>query len=152
MKLAEALIVRADCQKRIEQLKQRLLRNARVQEGETPPENPQALIAELEATVNELTDLIKRINKTNSLTNLQDTITISDALAQRDTLLLKRNVYNAVVEEASFRQDRYSSSEIKLFSTVNVADLQTQVDQLSRDCRELDTKIQQANWNTELMD
>ncbi|MFB8790180.1 MAG: DIP1984 family protein [Potamolinea sp.] len=152
MKLAESLILRADCQKRIEQLKQRLVRSARVQEGETPPENPQALIAELEATVNELTDLIKRINKTNSLTNLQDTITISDALAQRDTLLLKRNVYNAVVEEASVRQDRYSSSEIKLFSTVNVAELQTQVDQLSRDCRELDTKIQQANWNTELMD
>lgn len=152
MKLAEALILRSDCQKKIVQLKPRLARSARVQEGETPPENPQALIAELEATVNQLTDLIKRINKTNSRVILQETMTISDALAQRDTLLLKRNVYNLLVEEASFRQERYSSSEIKLFSTINVAEMQTQVDQLSRECRELDTKIQQANWNTELMD
>lgn len=33
MKLAEALIKRADCQKRIEQLRQRLMRSAKVQEG-----------------------------------------------------------------------------------------------------------------------
>ena len=36
MKLAEALILRADCQKRIAQLKGRLLVNAKVQEGDAP--------------------------------------------------------------------------------------------------------------------
>ena len=152
MKLAEALINRADCQKRIEQLRQRLLRSAKVQEGETPPENPQALVAELEATVNELADLIKRINKTNSLTNLEESMTLSDALAQRDTLMLKRSVYNSLVEAAAYQQVRYGTSEIKTFSTVNIAELQTQMDQLSRQCRELDTRIQESNWNTELMD
>ncbi len=152
MKLAEALILRADCQKRIEQLRQRLVRSAKVQEGETPPEDPQALIAELDATVNELTDLIKRINKTNSLTNLEEGVTISDALAQRDTLLQKRSVYDSLLQAAGYQQNRYSSSEIKTFSTVNIAALQTQMDQISRDCRELDTKIQAGNWNTELMD
>jgi hypothetical protein len=45
MKLAEALILRADSQKRVEQLRQRLTRAARVQEGENPPENPQELMA-----------------------------------------------------------------------------------------------------------
>ncbi|MBD1833515.1 DIP1984 family protein [Cyanobacteria bacterium FACHB-472] len=152
MKLAEALILRADCQKRIEQLKQRLIRSAKVQEGEQPPENPQVLIAELEATINELTDLIKRINKTNSLTALQDGITISDALAQRDTLLLKRRIHDSLVNAAATTTNRYSQSEIKYFSTINIAELQTQMDQLSRQCRELDTRIQAANWNIELMD
>jgi len=152
MKLAEALILRADCQKRIEQLRQRLIRSAKVQEGEQPPENPQALIAELEATINELTDLIKRINKTNSLTTLQDSITISDALAQRDTLLLKRRIHDSLINAAATTTNRYSQSEIKYFSTVNIAELQTQMDQLSRQCRELDTRIQAANWNIELMD
>jgi hypothetical protein len=47
MKLAEALILRADCQKRIAQLKSRLLVNAKVQEGDTPAETPQELITEL---------------------------------------------------------------------------------------------------------
>lgn len=152
MKLAEALILRADCQKRIEQLRQRLIRSAKVQEGEQPPENPQALIAELEATLNELADLIKRINKTNSLTNLSDGITISDALAQRDTLLLKRSIYDSLVNAAAVTTNRYSQAEIKSFSTVNIAELQTQMDQLSRQIRELDTRIQAANWNIELMD
>ncbi|MBD2742536.1 DIP1984 family protein [Coleofasciculus sp. FACHB-1120] len=151
MKLAEALILRADCQKRIEQLRQRLIRSAKVQEGEQPPENPQALIAELEATLNELADLIKRINKTNSLTNLSDEMTISDALAQRDTLLLKRSIYDSLVNAAALTANRYSQAEIKSFSTVNIAELQTQMDQLSRRIRELDTRIQSANWNIDLM-
>ena len=49
MKLAEALILRADIQKRIEQLKSRLADNAKVQEGEKPSEEPKALLAELDA-------------------------------------------------------------------------------------------------------
>jgi hypothetical protein len=40
MKLAEALILRADCQKRIAQLKSRLLVNAKVQEGDAPAGDP----------------------------------------------------------------------------------------------------------------
>jgi hypothetical protein len=152
MKLAEALILRADSQKRVEQLRQRLTRAARVQEGENPPENPQELMAELDQIINEITTLIKRINKTNAHTNLADNLTLADALANRDTLLLKRNVYNALVETAAYRQDRYSLSEIKFVSTVNVALIQAQVDQLSRQYRELDTKIQEANWKTELLD
>jgi chaperonin cofactor prefoldin len=152
MKLAEALILRADSQKRVEQLRQRLTRAARVQAGENPPENPQELMAELDQIINEITTLIKRINKTNAHTNLADNLTLADALANRDTLLLKRNVYNALVETAASRQDRYSLSEIKFVSTVNVALIQAQVDQLSRQYRELDTKIQEANWKTELLD
>lgn len=66
MKLAEALIQRADCQKRIAQLKSRLLSNAKVQEGDAPAESPENLLAELERSSTELVDLIKRINKTNS--------------------------------------------------------------------------------------
>jgi hypothetical protein len=152
MKLAEALILRADCQKRMEQLRSRLTRSAKVQEGEEPPENPQALISELDAGVQELEDLIKKINKTNSLTTLEERVTLSDALAKRDALALKRSIYNSIVDEAAVRQDRYSRSEVKFFSTIDVSELQTQMDRMSRQYRELDTKIQQANWNTELID
>src|SRR5437868_15491169 len=68
MKLAEALILRADCQKRIAQLKARLLVNAKVQEGDAPAGTPQELIAELDRVSTELLSLIKRINRTNSAT------------------------------------------------------------------------------------
>ena len=58
MKLAEALILRADHQKRLEQLKQRLLRNAKVQEGDRPAEEPGELLAELERVAADLEGLI----------------------------------------------------------------------------------------------
>lgn len=152
MKLAEALILRADCQKKVEQLKQRLTASVKIQEGEQPPENPQELLAELDQTLNDLAGIIKRINKTNSFTELEQGISLSDALAARDTLLLKRRAYERVVEEASVRMDRYSRSEVKYYSTVNVAELQKQMDEMSTQYRELDTKIQEKNWTTDLLE
>ena len=38
MKIAEALALRADLQKRLEPLKQRMVKNARIQEGGAPEE------------------------------------------------------------------------------------------------------------------
>jgi len=66
MKLAEALILRADCQKRLAQLKERLLRAAKVQEGDAPPEDPAALLEEVDRLTLELQQLIQRINRTNN--------------------------------------------------------------------------------------
>ena len=48
MKLAEALNLRADVQKRIASLKERLIRNAKVQEGDVPAEDPVMLLKELD--------------------------------------------------------------------------------------------------------
>ncbi|MGL6341143.1 MAG: DIP1984 family protein [Waterburya sp.] len=152
MKLAEALILRADSQKKIHQIQQRLIRSAKIQEGEEPPEQPQILLEELNNLINQLTDLIQKINRTNSSTILDNNLSISDALAQRDSIQLKRSIYDSVVQTAASRQDRYGRSEIKYFSTVNIAELQTEIDRMARDYRELDTKIQQANWNTELVE
>ena len=42
MKIREALALRADLQRRLEQLKQRLIKNARIQEGDAPEEDPAA--------------------------------------------------------------------------------------------------------------
>ena len=152
MKLAEALILRADCQKRLHKIKERLIRSAKVQEGEEPPEEPQALLEELNNLTERLADLIKNINRTNSSTILENNLSISDALAERDSLQLKKSVYDSVIQTAATRQDRYGRSEIKYISTVNIAQLQTQSDRMARDYRQLDTKIQQANWNTELVE
>ena len=61
MKLAEALMLRADYQKRAEQLKQRLNQNAKVQEGDTPAENPADLLAEAET--DSLIAIVKRLSE-----------------------------------------------------------------------------------------
>jgi hypothetical protein len=111
MKLAEALIQRADYQRRIEQLRNRIVNNAKVQEGNEPAEDPNALLAEMERVAGDLVLLIQRINRTNAATALEpDDMTIADAIAERDNLRLRHGVYMAAAEAGVIRQDRYSKS------------------------------------------
>lgn len=63
MKLAEALAERSDCQNRIADVNKRLARSARVQEGEQPPEDPVALLAELDRLYARLLELVQAINR-----------------------------------------------------------------------------------------
>jgi hypothetical protein len=151
LKLAEALILRADCQKRIEQLKTRLNRSAKVQEGEKPPENPRELLEELDKLLEELTQLVQAINRTNASVMFNKKMTLSDALAVRDGFALKRNALTNFIDAATVQQHRYSQSEIKIYPTVNVVKIQKQIDQLSKEYRELDFQIQELNWKTELI-
>ena len=151
MKIAEALAERSDCQNKIEEFKKRLARSARVQEGEEPPEDPAELLQELERTFQRLLELVRAINRTNSNTKLFAEGTIADAIAERDIVGKKRDLLASVAEAAGTRQDRYTKSEIKFFATVAVKGLQEQVDALAKTYRELDSKIQELNWKTELM-
>lgn len=152
MKLAEALILRADTKKRFEQLRQRLTNNAKVQEGDEPAENPAALLEEIEEVANEYEKLIKQINRTNSETEFAAGKTLTDALAERDILVLRRGVYSGLVTAATVTQQMYSRSEIKFVSTVDVAATQKQHDKLAKEYRELDAKIQEFNWKTDLIE
>ena len=151
MKLAEALAERSDCQIRLEDLKKRMARSARIQEGEKPAEDTTELLAEIERVFSRLLELISAINRTNSRTPFSDRQAISDAIAERDVLGKKRDMLAAIAEAASTRQDRYSKSEVKFVATVSVGDLQKQVDQLSKRFRELDTRLQELNWSTDLI-
>ena len=152
MKLAEALILRADYQKRIEQIKQRLTRNAKIQEGDEPAETPANLIKELERISKELLRLIQRINATNSAVKLEKGLTISDAIAVRDVLRLKHTIYRDLAEAATVTHDRYTKSEVKYRSTVKVSEIQKQADELAKEHREIDAKIQEANWRADLIE
>src|ERR1044071_7326387 len=150
MKLAEALILRADCKKRLEQLKARAVRNAKVQEGDRPAEEPEALVAEVERVARELADLVKRINRTNSATAFGDGQNLSDALAERDVVALRQRLYRDLADAASLSQDRYTRSEVKYISALSVADAQKRADELAQAYRSLDARIQELNWKAEL--
>ncbi len=151
MKLAEALILRADSKKRIEQLKTRLARSSKVQEGGTPPENPQELLAELERIAQEMVTLIQRINRTNAATQVEPGVSLADALATRDLLDIKLQIYRDLAQTASVTQDIRTRSEVRYIATVEVARIQSQADQIAKTRRELDTVIQALNWSTDLM-
>lgn len=149
MKLAEALQARADLNTRIQQLRTRLSNNIVVQEGETTAEKPEDLLKQLNACINELKDLITRINLTNSTTKVEKK-TLTEWIAERDTLTAKLGIYRDLVNEASSVGYRARGTEIKIKATVNVAKLQKEVDAMSGDLRIIDNRIQETNWKTEL--
>lgn len=151
MKLAEALAQRSECQTRLDELKKRIVRNARVQEGEQPGEDPQVLLDEVDRLALRLMELVQTINRTNSATNFDEGTTIADAIAERDVLGRKRDLLIAVGDAASTRQDRYTKSEVRFVAAIPVGKIQRQVDQLAKRYREIDTKIQELNWKTEVV-
>ncbi len=86
MKLAQALVLRADTQKKLASLRQRIGNSAVVQEGNQPPEDPNELLKEGFGVLNELRELIGKINAANAANKLPDGRTLTKAIAQRDEL------------------------------------------------------------------
>lgn len=149
MKLAEALAIRKDLQKKIEQLKSRILNNVRVQEGTEPSEDPEELMKEMDKCLSKLQRLIFQINQTNMHT-IVDGRTLTEMMAEKDVLGMRITALREVFNRTSEAQDRYSRSEIKMLSTIDVKPLGKHVDKLSQQLRELDIKIQALNFVTEL--
>ncbi|MBQ3671514.1 MAG: DIP1984 family protein [Treponema sp.] len=150
MKLAEALQERADLNKKIDSLNERLQSNAIVQEGEKPAEDPALLMEELDSAVLRLEEIVARINITNSRT-IVDGKSITQLIAKKDALQKKAAIYRNVVSQASQTARRATRSEIKILSAVDVQALQKKVDALSKEIRVTDNTIQELNWKTELL-
>ena len=155
MKVAEALALRADATRRVEQLRTRIVANARYQEGEEPSEDARALLTEVGGVLDELQGLIRRINRTNSASTMANGATVTDALARRDVLRSRHSVLSDAADAAAGRNQyggRQLRSELKMITALPVAGLRAQADQVARELRDLDVRIQQANWEIDLLD
>jgi hypothetical protein len=154
MKLAEALMTRADLQRRIEQVRSRIAENARYQEGEEPPEDAAGLVEEASELLDRLEDLVVAVNLTNASVRLDDGRTMTEALARRETLrarhsLLSRSADAAQGGGAGHRQMR---SELRQFAALPVSELRRRADDVARELRELDVEVQRTNWEVDLQD
>lgn len=151
MKLAEALSIRKDLQKRIQQLGQRIGNNVKVQEGDEPLEQPEELMKELDSCLVQLEKLIWRINATNMQTVNAEGKTVTQLMAEKDVLTTRITILREAFDRASSGSDRYSRSEIKMVTTVDVKKLRKMVDDYSAKLRTLDVEIQALNFQTEMI-
>ncbi|MGI6184446.1 MAG: DIP1984 family protein [Candidatus Fimadaptatus sp.] len=149
MKLAQALITRADMQTRMRELQQRLCDNAIVQEGEACAEDPNEMLGELEALSAKLEKLIVAINLTNAHVE-QDGETLTAMLARRDCMKQRIGALSEVIRYASMTGERARGSEIKILPAVPVRELRANLDRQSAELRCLDMRIQELNWTSEL--
>ena len=150
MKLAEALQIRSDLQRRIEELRQRLSHNATYQEGEKPLEDPKLLLRELSVSIAELESLIARINLTNAKTKREGE-QLTELLARREVRKLELSVLRDFLYDASQVTSRARASEIKVKAAMPIALLQKDIDKKAAELRKLDLLIQETNWLTELL-
>jgi len=152
MKLAEALLLRADMQKKLESLRERIIRNTVVQEGESPSEDPNALLEQVNALSDQLRKLVFAINQTNLKGTTERGRTLTEALAERDVSVLRHSIVQAAATSATKPPERYGVKEIRWIKTVDVAALQKAADDLAKAVRELNAEIQAANWQIEIED
>ena len=149
MKLAEALQERADLNRKIAQLKDRLRDNALHQEGESPAEDPMELLSEIDSSLLRLEEIISKVNLKNSQTIVEGK-TITEWISRRDCLQMKLSAYDRLIESASGMIHRASGREIKILSSVDVRSLRKVRDSIAKEIREVDNLIQRTNWETDL--
>ena len=150
MKLAEALSIRKDLQKRIQQLEQRIKSNVKVQEDDEPLEDPNELMKELHSCLIQLEELIGRINLTNINTKNAEGLSITQLIAKKDTLTMLIGILRNIYSEATNLFNRYSSSELRIECVIDAKQLSKQIDDYSGRLRKLDIEIQSLNFLTEL--
>lgn len=150
MKLAEALLLRGDMQKKITSLRERIVSNGLVQEGDKPAEDPNALLKEAFEVADELEKLVISINRANLQHKLADGRTITEAIARRDTLAQRHSLLQSAIKATKEEPNRYSMREIKWVSTVSVSKLQKQSEDLAIKLREINALIQETNWKVDL--
>ena len=150
MKLAEALSIRKDLQKRIQQLEQRIKSNVKVQEDDEPLEDPIELMKELHSCLIQLEELIARINLTNINTKNAQGLSITQMMARKDTLTMRIGILRNIYSEATSLVNRYSSSEIRQECVIDVKQLSKQIDDYSSRLRKIDMEIQGLNFLMEL--
>jgi ABC-type phosphate transport system auxiliary subunit len=150
MKLAEALLLRSDMKKKLASLRERIANNAVVQQGEKPHEDPAKLLKEAVGVLDELERLTLLVNAANLRAKLDDGRTLAQVLARRDHLAQQHALLQTAVNATKKEPDRYSLSEIKWVVALDVAKLQKQSDDLAGKLRELNARIQQANWQVDI--
>lgn len=151
MKLAEALLLRADLDKSINDLKDRITNNSIVQEGTTPSEDPSKLLDELYLKLDEHEKLVFDINATNLKVKTAKGRTLTEAIAKREKFIKLHGILSSVSSNATSRVDRYSRTEILNVVTIDVLTIQKKLDLLAKQRREIEVEIQTANWTNELV-
>ncbi len=150
MKLAEALLLRADMQTKLARLRERTVANVLTQQGDKPHEAPDKLMREAMGLISDLETLIAQINRTNAKSKSKDGRTLMEQIAARDALKLRHAFLEATIAGTKREPDRYSAREIKWVAQVDVAKLQKQVEDTAKQLRELNAQIQESNWKIEL--
>lgn len=153
MKLGEALSARADIQKRMNRAQAVLAEVATVQEGDVPAVSPARLLEEYRRLAAEHETIVCKIGRTNPNARIEfrgEEMSLADAVIRRERLGREAAVLRDMANRAFPKGSRYLRTEVKHVPTIDIAGTLAEADRVSKERRELDARIQQANWEVEL--
>jgi predicted RNase H-like nuclease (RuvC/YqgF family) len=160
--LSEALAERKQLLTDIRDLSDRW-KNAsvRYEDDEAKDENPDDLEDKLSDKITDFRKLSVRINQTNNATTVTfdgDTMSVMEAVAYRESLLLRAKAYRATADHAQTivrGRSRYGATrtkdDIRQIAATDIVAIRKTADDLSETVRRLDSALQQKNWTTELV-
>lgn len=165
MLLAEALAARKDAIKQIDDLGNRLAAAVvRDEDQDGPADDPADVLADLTAALDRVESLTVRVNRTNNETRLTfdgRELSLMEAIALRERLLLESRARRSAVEAVEratgsaksgrgWLGRRRAKDEVREIPTVELRLERRAADQLSEAVRRLDLALQQRNWTTDI--
>ncbi|MBW4018383.1 DIP1984 family protein [Moraxella osloensis] len=151
MKLAEALVLRADLQKKLENLKKRLANSVLKLDDIQVIEDPAILKLEADETIAILYSLIDRIYRTNQSVILPSGQSMVTFLAKRDELVERRKLLDYIINKSLPDSGLYFNERGKWQPAIDISAYQKQMDDIAMQIRRLNLGIQQTNWQVDLV-
>lgn len=155
MKIAQALMRRADLKTRMQQVNARMVANATHQEDQKPAESASSLFVELLDVIKQYHNLVAAINTANANTTVEikdvGQMTLNEALCGRASLKTRAVYINALVE-ATLRatQRHYDRDDIKTVSVLDIQKLRKEADVTNAQFRAFNEAIEARNWEVEI--
>lgn len=110
-----------------------------------------ALYAMLEKAAAELVEIVSRISRTNVETVVEGRI-LADWIAERDVSWRRLRVLQSALRAAAPSYDRHGGpGSVRSVTTFSTARRHAELDALALRINAIDARIQQANWETELL-
>jgi len=148
MRLAEALMERADLKKKIAQMSDRMIQNAKVYEDEEPMEDMSKLLRELDRITERYEDLMWKINLANATNRASNGEPLVELIARREAYISKdKALRDMLASLKTDRHDYYGNNDRKRVVKIDVPAIRKQTDSIAKRIREIDALNQEANWN-----
>ncbi len=146
MKLAEALLERRDLQNKLLGLKNTMISQSLIEEGDKLEVSMDELLKEYHIVNVQLEKIIVGIHEKNQTVIVLETKeTLQATLEKREGYRREYDVYQQII---STQQDqrRFARNEIKMVPSFSQKELTEKLNELAKKIRQVDALIQQTNW------
>jgi len=150
MKLAEALLEKAAINTRMSELRDLVVQNGFIQEGDTPIDDANDTLKEFEECYRKLVALERKIIRTNSETTVNN-LTLSQLIGEKKMLKTKSDQLKKIIDSCK-TNNRYSRSEIKHVVIFDLKKLVKENEAITASIRKIEMTLAQTNWQTELLE